>query len=252
MLLPQDKALPMQIMGEYGLETRFESWEDVKKFILDNKDFCLDPQRKQGFASVLTNNTCSPAARDLIESIVSSIDFLSTKRQQQDLAINESKESHNDILSISEGHSTPSPYSDDESFFNVSLPEGHSTPLSYSDDEDDMEEHPSSTNNPTQNNEVANEILGAILKKVYTQAERKQQLKGFVKKIHVIMKFYTMFALLPIRQQQQKQQQIEHAKKQLIAGFQEWVSNTIHKTITTDMALSILARLVQMARKKQD
>lgn len=231
LLLPDATGLPMQVVGKYGIQTKFDSWEDVKQFILEHKDFCLNPQRKQAFTRVLTNKTCSQAAQDLVESIVNTLDQLPDPihQPQQDPAMDESEESDDEDVSP--------------------LPEGHSTPSSYSDDEEDMEEQPSSTNT----NEVANEILGAILKKVYTQVERKQQLKEFIGKVQGIMKFYTMFALLPIRQQQkQKQQQIEQAKKQLIGSFQEWVSNTIHKTITSDMALSILARLVQMARKKQE
>lgn len=231
LFLPHATGLPMQVVGKYGIQTKFDSWEDVKQFILEHKNFCLDPERKQEFAKVLTNDTCSPDAKVLIESIVNTFDQLPTSiHQPQDSATDESGES------------------DDEGSLNTLSPEGHSTPLSYSDDEDDMEEHPSSTNH----NEVANEILGAIRKKVYTQAERKEQLKEFIRKVQGIMKFYTMFALLPIRQQQQKRQQIEQAKEQLIGHFQKWVSDTIHKSITPDMALSILARLVQIARNKQE
>lgn len=215
--LPDAKGLPMQVVGQYGILKKFNSWDEVKQFILENKDLCLDEKRKSAFTNVLTQETYSPDARDLPP----------INHQPQDSTMDES---------------------DDEVSFDVSpLPEGQSAPLSYSDDEDVMEEQSSSTNN----NEVANEILGTILKKVYTQVERRQ-LQDFVKKIHVIMNFYKMFALLPIRQQLQKQQQIEQAKKQLIGSFQEWVSNTIHKTITSDMALSILGRLVQMVRKKQE
>ena len=236
LLLPQDKALPMQVVGRYGIQHTFNSWEDVKNFILKHKDFCLNEERKSAFANVLTDTTCSPAAMDLIRNIVTAIDHLSpSPHRQQPL------------------HTVESAESDDEMSFRASpLSEGHSTHLSYSDDDNSMEEQPSSTNNPTQNN-VANKILGDILNNVHTQVERKQQLQDFVKKIHVIMNFYNRFALLTIRQQQQQnRQQIEQAKKQLIDRFQKWVSEIIHKTITPDMALSILARLVQMARKKKE
>ena len=67
----------MQAAGKDGIQTKFQSWDEVKQFILTHKDFCLDEQRKSDFTNVLTQETYSPAAKKLVTGIVSTIDELS-------------------------------------------------------------------------------------------------------------------------------------------------------------------------------
>lgn len=66
----------MQVVGKDGIQTKFDSWEDVKKFILKYKDFCLDPTRKSEFANVLSNNTYSQDTIKLVTNIINAIDAI--------------------------------------------------------------------------------------------------------------------------------------------------------------------------------
>lgn len=76
LLLPDATGLPMQVVGKYGIQTKFDSWEDVKQFLLKHKDFCLDPERKSDFANVLTNDTCSQDTVQLVKDIIHAIDAI--------------------------------------------------------------------------------------------------------------------------------------------------------------------------------
>ena len=65
--------------GVNGMIDKFNSWDDVKEFILKNKQICLNPNLKSDFARVLNTGTSTPAARALIENITETIDALTTR-----------------------------------------------------------------------------------------------------------------------------------------------------------------------------